>query len=93
MTPVPAADDGELRFLRWQDPGCFTCGSDRCIQTGFVYDQRETFACAAASIADCSAATAPANADDDAFECAPVTTYGPLHASRNRSAMGDWMHH
>eukprot|EP00892_Ulva_mutabilis_P004033 jgi/Ulvmu1/2000/UM012_0163.1 len=46
-------DEGKLEFLRWQDQGCFPCSENRCMQTGIVYEQEATFACAVASVEDC----------------------------------------
>lgn len=63
------ADEGKLKFLRWQDEGCFACSEDRCMQTGFVYEERPTFACAAASTDAC--AGSPSSTDE--FECAPAS--------------------
>lgn len=58
-------DDGELKFLRWQDPGCLGCSDNRCVQTGIVYDEKPTFSCTPASTEDC---TSGANNVDN-FEC------------------------
>lgn len=74
MIEARHADDGELKFLRWQDPGCLGCSDNRCVQTGIVYDEKPTFSCTPASTEDC---TSGAN-DVDNFECAPDTARSPL---------------
>lgn len=88
LSLIAEFDEGKLRFLRWQEPGCGAgCTSESCMVTGEVYAGRETRACAGFPIATCMAGTGATATQEDPERCFTIIQIGTSGTDKDHQVL------